>query len=670
MKKLLIIILVLIAFIVGGIYFILFTSSGNALLKPIIQKELSKKLPIEVSLDRFRLSPVDIVLHLGKESKIVAKGELHPFSQSFDIDYDVKIARLEDLKALTKQNLRGPLHTKGHLFGKVKEFEVQGTSDVAKSDTSYDIHIEDFEPTDVLAKIDHAQIADLLYMVSQPRVANGRLDLDANLSDLDPEHLAGLLKAKIRQGRIDAKVIKKAFKVNVPSSSLQGDVLAKLHGSDIDLKSLIDSSLLKLALTGTINTKKMATNMQYDLSIQELALLEPMTGAPLRGPFDAKGKITGDKLKMRIDGVSHLAGSNTNYKVTLKHLKPALADLSINKGSLAKLLYMLGQPQYADGRIDSTVHLTSLDPKTLSGQIDTKISQGMTNPRVLDKEFGFKNARIDFSLIQKSAIKKGKILSDITLDSSVAKVTSKGALVDLGDMSVKAGYEVFVPDLSRLYFATKQRMRGSVKIAGVVEKRKDLLVTAHSNTLGGSLDMKLLNDDLQAKLKDIKVVELTHMLYYPKVFDSTMDATLDYNIVSKKGELLAKAFDGRILPNQMTFLLKQMANFDITKEIYKLTELNSTIEGDKILSDLDMKSRLTHISSKKALVDLAKEYIDAKLRIDIRKKPVIVKIKGKLTSPNVSIDAKSLFKQKAKKELQKRLKGKLPGKIEGLMKMF
>ena len=667
MKKLLLTIVLLIVLIVGAVVGLVFTKPGNEFLRPIIEKNLAQKLPVPVKLVNFSLSPVDVELLIGKESKVTLKGDLNLLSQSFDIDYDVRIARLQELEPLIGQKLQGPFNTWGNVAGSIKKFQVKGQSDVAKSETSYDVAIENFDPKSVLAHVRHASISHLLYMVAQPTFATGALDADAKLTDLDPEHLSGDVVAKVRNGVVDRKVMKKAFGVDLPKTTFQADAKAKLAGENIDIDTKVDSNLLKTTLAGAINAKKVATDLKYDIKIKELALLKPITKTDLRGALNTHGTIKGDKARMVVKGVTDVGGSDSDYEVVMKDLKPAALNAHIKRARLAKLLYMVAQPVYADGLLDSTITLSDLDPASLTGSIESKITKGKTNPTVLKKEFDLENANIAFSVIQRSDIKKGLVVSDVTVDSSVAKAVTKGAKFDINNATFDAKYRIDIPDLRKLYFATKQKMRGKLTITGEAKKDKDLIVTGHSDTLGGKFDMKMVNDDVKATLKGIKVVALTDMLYYPRVFDSSMDANLGYNLVTKKGKLHAQAFDGRILPNQMTFLLKQMANFDITKEIYKVTELNSTINDKVILSDLDMKSRLTHISSKKALLDMNKNYVDAKLRIDIKGKPIYVKIKGRVDSPKVSLDAKSLFKDKAKKEIEKKIGKKLPGNVKGML---
>lgn len=494
MKKLIAIFVVLLLLIVGGAYWLIFTASGNDTLKPLIEANLNKKLPVRAELATFRIFPLDIELLIGKDTRIEAKGALDIFAQHLDISYGIHIAKLQEL--------------------------------------------------------------------------------------------------------------------------------------------------------------------------------EPLIGQKLRGSLFTKGTIEGDRERIDIIGDAQVVGSNTTYHMILDEFEPKSLDAKISHADLAKILYMLSLPHFADALIDSTIHLINLEPKELAGSIISHVYNGKTDASVLQKEFNFTNAYITFRADQTTNIKKGIVLSDVKVVSSLATLTTKGAKYDINKGIFNANYSLHLPDLGKLYFATKQKMRGSMDIQGIVRKDSNLLVTAKTKTLGGAIAAKLVDKKLDAKLKKIQVVKLTHMLYYPKIFDSSMDADLVYNLATKKGELHAQAFNGRILPNKMSFLLNQLAHFDITKEIYKVTKLDSTIDDKEILSNLDMQSRLTHISTHNAKIDLARQQIDAKLRIEIQKRPVYVKLSGSLTSPNVKVDAKELIKSRAKKEIQKRLKGKLPSAAKEILNLF
>ncbi|MRJ02064.1 MAG: hypothetical protein GXO19_04245 [Epsilonproteobacteria bacterium] len=852
MKKFLLFLLGLLVLLVGGVAGLLFTRSGNELARPYIEKALKERLPVDLQLERFSLFPVDIRLSLADGSTIEVDGKIDPLKQAFDLNYSVRVKELANLKPLTNADLQGPLNTDGRAYGVVQKFAVEGESDVAQSDTSYRVQIVDLDPKFVVAQVKQARIEKLLHMVKQPQFIYGRADLDANLTDLNPDHLKGNFDLLVKRAVVNRRLMKKNFKVNLPKTvirsatkaklvgqkitfasktnsnllkldlkgvfnvkgkainmkynmkvgrlellkpitqaplrgplntsgsvrgRLEGDLKivgvsdiaksrtdynveivkgkprkvianmqkariekllymveqpqflsgilnlkanltsldpkrlkgdftvkidrgvvnrtvmkrsfgvdlpktvirsltkAKLAGEKVTFASKTNSNLLKLDLKGLFNARKESTAMEYDLKIGKLELLKPITKADLRGPLNTKGKVHGDKRKMKVSGSSDLAGSQTTYTLLLKEYKPTSVQATINGARLSKLLYMVYEPIYAEGKIDGTLHLTNLDPAHLTGKIDLNVRDGVTKPTVLKKEFDFEQARITFHATNKLHFQDGKGQSDLHLVSSVADLVAKDSLIDLGKGSLKAPYTLTVPDLNKLYFVTKRHLKGKIRVNGEIDKEKDrLLVTAHSNTLGGKVDLRLLNDDLTAHLKGIQFTALTDMLLYPRVFTSSLDADLRYNLASKKGNLLAQAFDGRILPNQLSFLLAQMAKFDITKEIYKKTTLTSRIEDQKIISDLDMKSRLTHIVSQDALLDLKRNQVYAKLQIDIQGRPVYVKIKGDVQQPKITLDVKSLFKSRVKKELNKRLEkefgDKIPDVAKEIMNLF
>ena len=671
MKKFLAVIFVLLAALVGGASWLIFTASGNATIKNYLETKLNAELPVPVQIAQFSISPMQIKMLIGKDSRIDVHGAFDIWKQAMDLQYDIDIKNLANLKPLTQQDLRGPFATHGTIKGDKKKLLIEGVSDVAGSDTKYRVELRDFEPFLVTADIKKAQLAKILYMVMQPHYADGVIDAKVRLTDL--KNLDGTVDAWVREGRTDAKVMQEMFGMDRGLITFTLTDHTKLSGGLVVSDAHLASNVADVQLKGAkYNIKTKHLDAHYNVKIDDLAKLKFLTKQQLRGHIATKGHAVGDEKRLVIEGTTDLADSASTYHVELAHYQPKLVQADIKKAQLGKLLYMLDQPHYADALIDSHIKLTSLAP--LSGTIATDITQGRTDAKVLKKEFDLAGAHITFQAKQRSTIQKGVVLSDIDLLSSVANLHTKGARFDMAGANLAADYTLDIPDLGKLYFITKQKMRCKLQVTGKVTKDKDLRVTAHSKTLGGTFDAELLNNDLRADIKQIEVVQLTDMLYQPRIFDSKMDAKLRYNILTKKGTLAAKAINGRILPNQMTFLLSQMAKFDITREIYKLTTIHSRINDKKILSDLDMESRLTHISAKNALVDLEKEYVDAKLRIDIKKRPLYVKLKGNLKSPKVSLDAQGLLKQKVKEKLQKqldkKLKDKVPDQVKGLLNLF
>lgn len=672
MKKLFISLFGFLFLVAVGIYSLLFTSVGNSILSPFIESKINESLNIKATLKKFSLSPstIDIVLRLDKDSFIEAKGKYSLFSKSFDIDYDIKVINLALLKPIIEAKIRGPFATTGRAYGDLNVINIQGKTDVARSKSKYNVVLNEFKPTTLIAKIDNLHIQDILYMLYQPKFLAGTVQIDSNLNSLDPKNLKGTINLVMNNGVINREIFKKEFNVNLPKTTIKLEADANLNKTKIDYSTKILSNLAKITSNGLVNTKNLNFDLNYILNIKELALFQPIIDTKLQGPFNTKGIVKGDKNLLKIKGDSDIAASLTKYELFLKDLKPDSLILDIKKAKLQKLLYLASLPIYADADIDLRAKLDNLDIDNLLGDILFEIKNGKTFPKVLYEEFNLTDAKIGFEAISKTIFKNSVAKTNLSIDSSVAKADIKEAIFDIKKSVLALDFTIYVPDLDKLYFVTKKHLKGDIRIVGDVKKDKDLLVVAHSNILGGRIDFRLLNDELTKKIRGINVIELTNMLIYPKIFDSTMDADLSYNLASKKGKFIANLFDGRILPNKMTFLLNQMAKFDITKEIYKKITIDGKIDNKMIISNLDMQSRLTHISSKDAILDLDKNRVDAKLKIDIKKKPVYVKIRGDINKPKVSIDAKSIIKEKAKKEIIKKVPGKYKEQLNEVLKLF
>ena len=672
MKKLFISLFGFLFLVAVGIYSLLFTSVGNSILSPFIESKINESLNIKATLKKFSLSPstIDIVLKLDKDSFIEAKGKYSLFSKSFDIDYDIKVINLALLKPIIEAKIRGPFATTGRAYGDLNVINIQGKTDVARSKSKYNVVLNEFKPTTLIAKIDNLHIQDILYMLYQPKFLAGTVQIDSNLNSLDPKNLKGTINLVMNNGVINREIFKKEFNVNLPKTTIKLEADANLNKTKIDYSTKILSNLAKITSNGLVDTKNLNFDLNYILNIKELALFQPIIDTKLQGPFNTKGIVKGDKNLLKIKGDSDIAASLTKYELFLKDLKPDSLILDIKKAKLQKLLYLASLPIYADADIDLRAKLDNLDIDNLLGDILFEIKNGKTFPKVLYEEFNLTDAKIGFEAISKTIFKNSVAKTNLSIDSSVAKADIKEAIFDIKNSTFALDFTLYVPDLDKLYFVTKKHLKGDIRIVGDVKKDKDLLVVAHSNILGGRIDFRLLNDELTKKIRGINVIELTNMLIYPKIFDSTMDADLSYNLASKKGKFIANLFDGRILPNKMTFLLNQMAKFDITKEIYKKITIDGKIDNKMIISNLDMQSRLTHISSKDAILDLDKNRVDAKLKIDIKKKPVYVKIRGDINKPKVSIDAKSIIKEKAKKEIIKKVPGKYKEQLNEVLKLF
>jgi hypothetical protein len=471
---------------------------------------------------------------------------------------------------------------------------------------------------------------------------------------------------KLLKPTIESKIA-----ANVPLPTTLERFVLRPDRFDVALKIGKDTAI---EANGTMNLFAQSVDANYKVQIAELANLQKLIGQKLNGPFHTQGTVKGDRRMMKIDGSSDVAGSATDYHLALREFEPENLEATITHLKIDKLLHMVDQPVYAEGNLDVKAQIPSLDMENLKGTIVTKVRKGLVHPVPVKKDFNLSvPANLTFAADVDTRLAQTKAISKADVQTSIAKLQNQKLIFDIAKGSLATDYTLNVPNLDKLYFLTNQHMKGAMKITGDVKTSKSLVqATAHSDTLGGAFDALYKNGKADVQIKNIQTVALTDMLLYPHVFDSRANAKIDYDTLREKGTMHAELLDGQILPNKMSLLLQQLANFDITREIYERTTIDTDIDGKKLTSDLYMKSRFTEINSKGGVIDLEKQTIDTTLDIKIRKMMLPVHLVGPLTKPNIKIDQKALLKSKVKEEIEKRLPSKLQNTPAGdlLKKLF
>jgi len=672
MKKLFFILLAIVLAIGIILGVLLFTPSGNAVVKPILEARLNAKLPQKLKLEVFELRPFafKIKLVLEDSSCFFIKGDYNLFLKTINALYGMKIIKMESLQRLintyTDIKLRGSLSISGKIEGSQKVLSIDGSSDIASSKTSYHVVLRDFRPDSVIAAVRGAHLDKLLYMFNQPLYSSGLLDIDAKLNDLDPQHLSGVASVVLKRGDVNRGVMRRVFDVKLPKTRFSVTSKFDLSGRLVDMDAKFRSNLGDISVNGKFNSADFGIDGSYLLDIAELGLFRPVTKVALRGPLFTKGIVKGNRNKLVVDGSSNIASSKTSYHVVLRDFRPLSANIAVKKAKLDKIFYIANKPAYAKGNLNIGAKLTNLVAKKVEGTIKAALSNGLVNTAVVKKEFKLSMPKTTFDATINTNVKKSVAVSKLQVNSSIAKLIANKAIFNIGKAMLNSDYQLVIPDLDKLYFISEHHLRGGVTVNGFIEKAKNLVVTAHSDMLGGKVDVKLVDDKVTKTVRGVEVTALTDMLMYPKVFDSTMDADITYNLKTKKGLMKAKLFDGHILPNTMTFLLNQVVNFDITKEVYKKADIISKIADNIILSDMDIQSEHTRITSKNALIDTKKDKVDARLRIDIGRRTIYAKIKGNIRKPEVSLDVKEILENELRKQLEKRL----PKKLKEFMNIF
>jgi hypothetical protein len=579
------------------VYVVVFTPFGNSLVAPFIEAKIKEQTKLDSRLETFLLSMKDfeILLYLNDNNTLHLKGNYSLLSQTFDAKYKVALENLKTLKPLTNQPLQGDFHTDGEAKGDMKFIEVNGVSDVAKSNTSYHVELTEFNPTSIIAKVKRLKLQQLLYMLNQTQYASSDVDLNINFKNITPHAMDGDIRLKTKNGKLNTRVMKKDFDVIIPPTAFSMKLDAKLKGDDIDYRYNLLSNLAKITSSGKVLPKPLKLNIKYGLDIKELAVLKPITNVDVKGDLKASG--------------------------TLKGIENNLINKISMKGSL------------------DNKHLTKV------------------------YEFKSLMPKFDYALNMQNLIKKRDIDTALKFRSTLADLDVKKATLKLADSSLVSDYVLKVPSLDKLYFVTERHLRGGITLNGEVKKAKDLDFSAHSNVAGGKLDAKLHNDDFHADISSMQTLDILHMLIYPEIFKSDLNAKVDYNLALSKGKMDGNLVDGKFMQNNAFSLVKQYAKVDMYIERFK-GDVSADIDKENILASLSLKSNKSSIVTKNTYLNSKTKKIKSKIDIDANHNPVTIKLSGNAESPNIGIDATDLIKKEATKAIKKEIDKNLGKEID------
>ncbi len=585
-------------------------------------------------------------------------GSFAPQTLKTDLSYEVNASELALFKPLTNAPLRGPFKTSGTVKGDRQKLTVSGTSDLAASRTSYDATLVELKPSQVLVKMADARLAKLLYLGGQPPYADGRLNVDLNLTDLDPDNLKGQAEVKVEGGEVAGDVFKKEYHLTLPPTTFTCGLNATLKGSAIDYRARFDSNLARIDSAGSVVPKTVGLDLNYNVDIARLGLLQPIAGIPMRGSLKLSGTAKGDRKSLTVQGQSDLAGSATTFKVGLAGFAPASVTAQIKDLQLGKALDMVGQPHYADGVVNVKADIANAKAGELKGTVTAEVDRGLVDGKVVATEFKLGEMPKTTFTVKANTTLAGKLVdTTATVASTLANLKVNRARYDTGQALLTSDYQAEVPDLDRLYFVAGRHLKGAMTVKGDLKKGEHLELTAHADTLGGSLDGLVRDDDVHADIKKIQTLAALQMLVYPEIFAASLDGKMDYNLKSKKGAFDAKLYDGKFTRNIMFDLLLGLAKVDLYGEQFN-GSLHSKINGEVVASDLDLRSNHASITGKYATLDTKTRQIDARLDVVANNNPIGVTIKGSVDKPAVNLDTSALIKQEANKAIKKEV-GKL-----------
>ncbi len=585
------------------LYTLLFTPFGNGLLKPVIEGRLNAALQTEAVVETFVLDTgnFEIVIALTPANTVRASGSYSLFSRSVDAVYNVAFEKMSELEALLERESRGQIHISGTVKGDADAMAITGDSDIASSKTHYDLILKAFNPAEVSATIKNAKLNELLALAGEKAYADAVVSLVTDIKGIDVQELDGKSVLLVKNGRIDRILMRKDFNVTLPKTVFDAKVISNLNGKTVVYDAAVNSNLLTFDSKGNVVVAPLGMDLGYALNVKELALLRPLSGAPLRGAFATKGSVKGDESALRITGTSDIAGSDSRYDVTLAEFKPFKVLAKVNHASLSKLLYMAGEEQYADGNVNLDVDLTDLDPKHLQGRATLDVGKGRIFPKLMHKAYGITVPKSGFTTRFNADLKGEAIDYGLVLRSNLATIDSKGSFAP-DTLESDITYDLNIKELALFRPLTNTPLRGPLSTNGQIKgDRKTMRIEGRSDIAASETryDVSLKEmqlEKLQATIKNARLEKLIYMSGQPGFASGVLNVDLHLDGLDPDD----------MKGNVNVAITEALFNEKVLREAYKVnlpktafsSDLSAELKGREIAYAAAFASKLAKIDSK------------------------------------------------------------------------
>jgi len=640
--------------LISSILFSLFNDKVNDISKPYLAQFIASQIDknITIKIDKYQLDYNHIILK-GKVNEVIdidIDGDLNLLSQSFDLNYTI-VWKEQDIDL------------KGQAEGIIENIIINGSGDAFDSDVHYALELENQKPQNIQVNIKDAQVEKVLALASKPTYAKGLFDLKIDMPKINQNEGVGEARLTLHQIQPNIKLLKNDFDIELPSTTLTGNIYSELNGVTASIDGEIQSNLAKLHLQkGHINLETMALFVGFILDINKLKKLHTLTKSNLKGRVKFEGELQKDNEHFQIGIKSKSLGGNTQLTMLDNKL-----NVDMQGVALEKVLNLLNQPIYLKGELDSKIELKDLNH--LNGMVTLATHNAKIVNQVVNQTFDLHLQKpLNIKINTDAIIKNNKVHGKTTITNRMFNLIVENMIYNLKALTLNAPYRFMVSDLAQLQEITNRPLRGSLEVQGTLQQTKTLKIVGTTESFEGLIDFTLLDKNLHANIKRVPLKNLFYTFQYPLIFSAPLSGVLEYNLERKKGQFSSSLPNAKLIPNQLTSLIKELTFVDLTKEVYNKTNFDATLEDDIVHFNVSAKSRHNYISLLDAKFNKSKENINALYQVSIGKKDVEGRIKGDIHKPSVTIEDSSFLKEKVEGKVKEYMKKEGEQKLKDTFK--
>ena len=518
--------------LVVALYCVLFSSFGNSVLKPFVEKIASEKIGMEFRLEKFELgfSSFDILAIINGELGVESKGKYSLFSSQFDLNYNTQ--------AKSFNGMQIDLSLKGEALGSFDNFVANGSGSLAGSSIRFASRIKDYAPLELKLDAKELDLAALSMIALKKAYITGKLSAVADIAG--QEGTAKLNSAKI----IITKEAQNDFGISLPANfalSLNSDI--KLLGKQVAATTRVKSALANLSAKNTsYNFENGEITSDFNVDIANLAALEPIIKQKLNGSIKVAGntKIANGAMEFLDAKINGLGGE------ILASLKDNELNANIKNLKLAQALSLAGLAPLANSDISGTAKITNLnDTKKIKGSANLTLSSGVLNHKQMNALLGSDlSSDVSFNAQNKLEIASGTLNFDSVLNSPVIENLGAKGSYTLANGDAKIDLAGKIADLGAI-FGSGAKSPANIK-ANVGLKAGELSDgDIDIKGFGGEILAKVKGKALNANIKNIKAEQVLAMTTFGSLFNGEVNAELSLDglnlqNLNGRGELSVK----------------------------------------------------------------------------------------------------------------------------------
>lgn len=604
MYKLLIITLWTLSFfslILGALFLFSFTQTGNTVLKPYVKEALEGEIGLPVDVKSFKLEygTVRLTFLVNKQVRVKAASHYDIWNLSFKGIYHLYA------KSLSYEDVTlDAVDLKGDFKGGRKEIDVKGKGTALGAKMHYSFKIMNKVAHKIIFQMKDAELSQMLKLLSKPALVEGKIDVEVNMPHIREEKAEGYGKLLLHSASFDPALVKQLYGVTLPEESgISAKAEVKLRGDLVTVTGEIHSDLFTLLIKDTaLNLATKQLNGVYNLDVKEMRIL---TKNKLLGGFKATGNIKVDNTQLTVTGKS------TSLDGELLFTVGKSARLTLKNISLEKMLILLKQTVYAEGKVSGTLVLE--DVSTLLGEYDLRIDKGRLLPKAFAKQRDYKiPAKNQFSLTSKGNISKDNLTANVAFHSSLATLTLSSLTYDLKDKILMSDYDVVFHDIGKVLPKAQVKKGTVVSANGIMNFNEKLMLSGELKGLGKKVAFQYDSKQVQIDASQLLLEKVLALMGVTVYVNGTVDAKVTFaNLKRKEGTFSLKSTNLVTQPSLMKKWIGKALKTKVKLESF------GTFKKEKIIMTSKLKTTFGNISLKNMVYDKKRKILKSDYVIDV-----------------------------------------------------